>query len=73
MRHGQSSGGRCGRASPKYKQCLAGITTKKPSMGFFPARLWDRSAVADQPVLLLSEPDYQRGRQGLAYLTALLG
>ena len=41
-------------------------------MGFFPARFWDRNAVAYQPGLYSPKPEFQRGRQGLAYLTALL-
>ena len=58
--------------SLKLRQCLAGITTKRPSVRSFAARFWGRNAIAYQPVLSLSEPvNSQRGRQWVASLTAL--
>ena len=56
------------------KRCLAGITTKKPSGRYFaaPFLVCYTCASGYQSVLILSEPEFQRGRQGVAYLTALL-
>ena len=70
----RSSGGPRERGNLKLRRCVAGITTKKPSGRYFaaPFLVCYTYGSGYRSVLILSEPEFQRGRQGLAYLTALL-
>ena len=70
----RSSGGPRERGNLKLRRCVTGITTKKPSGRYFaaPFLVCYSCASGYRSVLILSEPEFQRGRQGLAYLTALL-